>query len=247
MRVSMKIIKSLLLLFTITTSTAFAEVGKKDLDEIRELTRNGLYQKALEKHLWFHEESKSSSGMGGVRLSFAINAWIELGNKYPPALDALISVRDKNKELLLSGEGSFNNFLDLFSINRELEDENDTYDVFLFLDKKFPSQAENYYHVAEDLLIKRKKYDICGKYIGDPIYKYENMRHMRELQISFMKEDAKMDSPSFRQHTDQTFVSDVLKLIEVLVAIEKMDDAREIQRRAMSYYENDKIRYALHN
>ena len=44
----------------------------------------------------------------------------------------------------------------------------------MVLDKIFPKQSETYYHVTEDLLIEHKKYDICAKYIGDPIIKYED-------------------------------------------------------------------------
>ena len=65
---------------------ALAEVNLEDLNNIRDLVKNEQYELALQKHVWFHEESKSSSGMAGVRLSYAISNWVELGNKYPPAL-----------------------------------------------------------------------------------------------------------------------------------------------------------------
>src|SRR5688500_5081235 len=53
------------------------------------------YPDALAKHLWFHENAlKYERGLYGVRLSFALGAWFELGKQYPPALEALKEVRD---------------------------------------------------------------------------------------------------------------------------------------------------------
>jgi len=228
------------------SNATIAAVDNKDLENIRQLAKSGQYQQALEKHIWFHEESKSSPSMGGVRLSYAISTWIELGESYPPALDALINLRDENKEILLSGKGNFTNFHDLSSINRELGEEYQTYELFLVLDKNYPEQAEHYYNVAEDLLIERKEYEICGKYIGDPIYKYENLRHSRELSISTTKRHPEMDNPRYRKYTDETFIDGVLMLIEVLIEINRKDDAKEVQERALSYFYNERIEYAIH-
>lgn len=222
-----------------------ASVENKDLDRIRELTKAGQFQQALEKHLWFHEESKSSSGMGGVRLSYAITAWVELGEKYPPALEALIRIRDEDNEKLLSGKGSFDNFHDLSSINQVLGEEEATLELFLILDNKYPEQSDSYYIVAEDLLVRHKKYDICAKYIGDPIVKYEGFRHVREMNVSLAKTNPKLNTPEFLYYTDQSYIDNVVKLIEVLIAIDQQADAIEIQKRALSYFSDERIAYAI--
>jgi len=240
----MQRIKLLFLSVFMIGFSANAEVGNKDLENIRNLTKSGQYQQALEKHIWFHEESKASPSMAGVRLSFAIAAWINLGERYSPALDALINVRDTNKEILVSGKGSFQHFHDLFSINRALGKEEHTYELFLILDKQYPEQAVVYYHVAEDLLIERKDYKLCGKYIGDPVYKYERIRHTRELQLSMTKKYPIMNNSRFLKNADESFVDSVIKLIKLLIAIDREDEAIEIQKRALLYFDNEKIRYA---
>ncbi len=79
-------------------------------------------------------------------------------------------------------------------------------------------------------------------YMGDPIMKYEDIRHMRELNISIAKTNPKHDKPHFRKHTDDSYVEGVRKLIEVLVALERIDEAKEIQKRALSYFEHEKIK-----
>ncbi len=241
----MREIYVLTLSLLIFSTISMAGVSNNDLDAIRELTKAGQFQQALEKHIWFHEESKSSPGMGGVRLSYAISAWVELGEQYPPALEALIEIRDKDKAALLSGKGSFQSFHDLSAINQGLSEEADTLQLFLILEKEYPEQAEAYYIVAEDLLIKHKKYDMCAKYIGDPIIKFEGLRHNRELQLSFAKTNPKMNKPHFLEYANESYIDGVIKLIEVLVAIEKRDEAKEVQKRAMSYFSNDTIKYAI--
>ena len=229
----------------IGSEASIAGVANKDLEEIRELTKTGQFQQALDKHLWFHEESKSSPSMGGVRLSYAITAWLELAAKYPPALEALVELREKNKEILLSGDGDFNNFHDLAAINQALGESEVTLELFLTLDQSYPKQSSSYYIVAEELLIEHKRYDICAKYMGDPVVKYENVRHQRELGLSFARTNSSMNTPSFLEYTDQSFIDGVLKLIEVLIAINKPENAHEIQQRALSYFPTESIKYAI--
>lgn len=240
----MKILSKTILLL-LCSGLAMAEVGNNDLNEIRNLTKTGQYQQALEKHMLFHEESKSSSGMGGVRLSYALSAWIELGEKYPPALEALIQVRENDKEKLLSGKGGFDNFHDLSAINQRLGEDEKTLELLLTLDEKHPEQLESYYIVAEDLLIKHKKYDICAKYIGDPIAKYESLRYRREMELSLSRKNPKLNNSKFLDHADQSYIDGVIALIEVLTAINKLEDAREVQKRALSYFPSESIKYAI--
>lgn len=237
--------KIILFCLLIIPMTGLAEVGHKDLDEIRNLTKAGHYEQALQKHIWFHEESKRSPGMGGVRLSYAIEAWVELSENYPPAKVALVELRDGYRERLSSGSGTFTDFHDLSSINHYIKEEDDTYDLFIFLHKEHSEQAANYYHVVEDLLIERKQYELWGKYVPDPLLKYEDIRHMREINISATKTMPSLNTPSFHKHTDEIFIHDVSQLLEALVALERTDEAKEIQKRALSYFDNEKIKHAI--
>lgn len=222
-----------------------ADVNNKDLDNIVTLTKSKQYDQALERHIWFHEESKISLGMGGVRLSYAITAWINLSKSYPPALEALTNIRDNDEEILLSGKGDFENFHDFSSINKGLGEENKTYELFLILDKKYPDQSRSYYNITEDLLIAHKDYEICGKYIPDPIFRYESIKRSRESLINFAKRNPKAGDFSLEKHANDHFIDKINKLIEILVAINKIDKAKEIQKSALAYFYSDKIRDAI--
>ena len=67
-------------------------------------------------------------------MSYAITDWIKLGKQYSPALEALIQIRDKDKQVLLSGNGGFTNFHDLSSINGALGEQQATLDLFFALE-----------------------------------------------------------------------------------------------------------------
>ncbi|HKB15254.1 MAG TPA: hypothetical protein VKF62_04275, partial [Planctomycetota bacterium] len=58
----------------------------KVLDEAEALREQGKYEEALQKHIWIHEHSlEQDAAFVGVRLSYALSDWIELGAKYPKA------------------------------------------------------------------------------------------------------------------------------------------------------------------
>lgn len=226
-------------------STTMTAVDNKDLSDIRALVQNGDYKQALQKHLWFHEESKQSPSMAGVRLSFALSDWLRLGHKYPPALDALKNIRDKNKALLQTGKGSFTNFHDLSAINRTLGEDAATVELFLQMDKQYHQLARRFYNVAEDLLIQNKHYELCSKYMGDPFSKYENLRHSREMKLNLTRTNPRLNNPRFIAHSNRSFTKSVVRLLEVLVAIDRKSEANEIQKRALAYYHSPEIEKAV--
>ena len=64
------------------------------LDEARADVRAKRYEDALVKLLWFHENAlKYDDGQRGVRLSFALSEWYDLGADYAPALAKFEEVR----------------------------------------------------------------------------------------------------------------------------------------------------------
>ncbi len=223
------------------SNLALAEVNLEDLNKIRNLVKNEQYELALQKHVWFHEESKSSSGMGGVRLSFAISNWVELGNKYPPALTELRKVRNENKDKMSSGKGTFNVFHDFSSINRELGEELKTIELFYELSQNFPQQAKALYHVVEDILIEKKEFALVNKYMDDPIFKYETLRYSREQSLSHARKNKNENSSVSLEYSDNRFVDETIKLINALLILNKKPEAIEIHQRAMAYFKNKKF------
>ena len=222
-----------------------AEVTNADLQHIRELATQGKHEEALQKHLWFHEESKTSTGMGGVRLSFALSQWLKLGEVYPPALAALKGLRDENETKLLGGEGGFREYHDFSAINRTLKDDERTYRLFLQLDAQQSPVAPRCFDVTLDLIVAHKNYDLYAKYGGDSIVRYERFRNLREANLGLARKNPKMDNERFREYTDKTFTDKTVQLIEILVQLNRLDEAREIQKRALAYFPSPRIERSL--
>ncbi len=214
--------KILALLFGILSlQSAVAAVCNQDLQAIRKLVADGKYEEALEEHLRFHKESKMSPGLAGVRLSFALSQWAELSSKYPKALEAFKAIRDLHETTLLAGGGGFAEFQEFAAFNRTLNEGDKTYELFKQLDAKFPDIAAKCFHVAMDLVIAKKDYALCGKHLKDPI------------------------RPEFTSYADRTFVNKTCQLIEVMVNLQRVEEAREIQKRALGYFPDAKVKDAL--
>ncbi len=221
------------------------EEGIQDFHELESLAEAGKYEEALKKHIWFHEASKKMPGMGGVRLSYALDLWLKLSEKYNPAMEALVDLRDCNKKVLLNGNGSFENFHDLSAINHVLEDNEGTLLVFNEIHNHYPKQAHNYYHVIENLLVEAQAYDVCASYIGDPIEKFSHLKHLHEMNVKILTKNPEMDDDEFREYTESSYVNGVCQLIEIMVALGKADQAKEVQSLALAYLENKSIREAI--
>ena len=236
---------SALVLGMILSSVLMAAVDNRDLQEINSLISEGKYEEALQKHLWFHEESKTSTGMGGVRLSFALAQWVELGKKYPKALDALMQIRDQHETALLNGTARFPEFHEVYAINRTLEEDQKTYALFMQLHARQPEIARQCFHVAMDLVVNNKNYEVTASYLGDPIQRYERLEQMREMNLGLMQRNPNLDNPRFKQRADETFVAKTVQLIDILSHLKRMDEAREIQKRALSYFPSPELKSAL--
>lgn len=219
-------------------------VGNSDLRKIIELREEGKHAEALKAHIWFHEESRKSAGMGGVRLSYAIADWVKLSESFTPARTELLNLRNRYESKLTEGKGGFDEFHDLSAINQYIGQEGHTYQVFKELHERNPDIAESCYHVAEKLLIQNKEYEICSKYMKDPSAAFENIRHMRELNIGIAKENVKLNDEEFISHIDKSFIEDTLNLITLLVSLKEIGKAKEIKEKAISYFPHEKIQNA---
>ncbi len=55
--------------------------------EASDMTRSNRYEESLERHVWYHNRFTANRPVCslGVRNSFALSDWIELGRRYPKA------------------------------------------------------------------------------------------------------------------------------------------------------------------
>lgn len=200
------------------------------LQEARTDAKKGDYELALAKQVWFHENAlKYDQGMTGIRLSFALGYWHNLGEAYPPAMEKLKEVRDETKKRI-DAEGkkvSFENFHDLVALNRTLDDESDTVDMFQLVDARDTKAAKKVFGVAEPALIQAKEYALCGKYI-------DSDNSMNQIMDNYRTGRQFAENPLFGEKLlefhKKKFLNDASTLVALLVVNDRKSEAENAVR-----------------
>lgn len=152
--------------------TTDANPADQAYGDARRLAQEGDYAAALERHEWFHACALAHKpSLYGVRLSFALSAWVELGQKYPPALKSLKRIRDRDSDRLRAGLISDSVFHDVVAINRVLKEDAQTMMLFRKIEGANPEAAQRLFRfmisealdVAPDLFLRYTP-DLMGHY-----------------------------------------------------------------------------------
>lgn len=234
---------TLLLFLYICTCHAQDDAGRA-LDDARRMASQGDYEGALAKHIWFHDHALDiMPSYYGVRLSFALSDWIELGKKYPKALETLKNIRNTKTSKLLSGSMDRELFHDVESINEFLGETNATVELFKRIDAVNPDFALTLYDIAVTALVKEKEFELARKYLGDPSKCLAAARRNFEAGMEWAKTSNHADITI--EAFETIFTDDVIRIITILNENGDNKVAKDIQTNALKTLDNDKIRNAL--
>lgn len=207
-------------------------------------TRNGLYEQALSKFLWFHNNALNySRAFFGVRTSFALGYWLELAAVYPPAQDAFVRTRDETETAFRNDPSSFDSFHDLARLNKRLGDELRTVELFAVVADSDLVTARSLYLVAESCLVAAGRYRECA-----PFLEVESRMLMAARSYEMMKcheasrPDAGIPIP---MHAEDHYVRNVATLAALLVINDRVDDANKVCNDALQIVESDEAREIL--
>lgn len=228
----------------------------KYLNDTRILQREGKYQEALERHIWFYEHAlEYAPSMIGVRNSFALSDWKNLGNVYPPAMDSLKETRDKKMEKILTNQfltiqSSGNDqqigmlFQDLAAINRELGEDSLTVSFFQSLILLNPETARKCWNVAKETMFKEKQYEIINIYIQNPLNEYLVIKNQYDLNLGYYSNE-KAGGIHFKSYNERRFVEQCIRLIQLSYYNNDEKSANEIHKLAKSIINDDLLKEAL--
>ncbi|HEX3856113.1 MAG TPA: hypothetical protein VHY30_02320 [Verrucomicrobiae bacterium] len=202
------------------------------MDEAEADARAGNYSDALAKQVWFFQNAlKYDSAETGVRLSFALGDWVNLGQNYPPALDKLKAIRDDAEQNVRQGKDALNNCVDFIAINDALKDYDKTLELFIWLDANNSVLAKTVFghsqHYLLPALIKSKQYQLCGKYIDANA----SMDKILQIYRYTMKHATESDDTSLKNFENQYLVNRTTTLIAVLTITGRKTDAQQIVDR----------------
>ena len=139
------------------------------LKEARDAFRRGAHEEALEKYLWFHHNALAHNlAYAGVRLSYAITEWINLGSAYPPAREALELIQNENRRALEEGSLDFSQFHDFAAINECLGRFDLTCSVFAALAKREPEFAKKCIYSALSAVIRTGQFALARQFFESP-------------------------------------------------------------------------------
>jgi hypothetical protein len=236
--------KLMAMLFMLVCVASYAEDMQKYLNDAQMMARQGMYQEALDRFLWFHDHAlEHNQAMYAVRLSFALAYWKQLGDVYPPALAALEKVRADKTAFMEEGKGNFNLFQDVAAINRTLGDEIRTVDLFRKLDQEQSDLAKQCWDSAKKAIIKAKAYDLANKYIGDPMREFVKTKAMYDLQTTMYGRIG--SGNQLKSSNENRFVEEIVSLIDVELASGDARTAREIQEKALAVLDDSRLRDAI--
>lgn len=213
------------------------------LVEASHLADEGKYEEALQIHLWFHNHVLERwPAYYGVRLSYALHDWVELGRKYPKALATLKSIRETKTSRLFAGEQDRDLFIDVEAINRCLTEPKATVELFIKIEAANPEFAASIYSVAEEDLVAAQEYTLARKYLGDPLTRFAEASQRLDRGREYART---RNSEASRQAHESIFTERVVRIITVLDKTGDPELARAIQSKALAVLDNSQIRDTL--
>ncbi len=121
------------------------------------LAEQGKDAEALKEFLWLYDEGmKQVKEFIGVRSSFLLSEIARLAKKYPPAKEALLQRRDEAKNRFLADPEDAGSAADLPYLNRSLQEDGATLEVYDQLPKGSPGRKTMGQFVLRELLVQRR-------------------------------------------------------------------------------------------
>ncbi|WP_116811341.1 hypothetical protein [Steroidobacter cummioxidans] len=213
-------------------------------------TAAGRYEEALREHIWFHDHAlEEQPSLYGVRLSYALSDWVELANRYPPALVALKAIRDAKSDRLARGDGDRRLFHDVRAINEQLGQQELTHELFVRLQETYPALAEKCADLAMASIVSAKDFDLARKLVRDPDGAIRRWSRILNEDIADLANEPPSNAPRFDAYVDY-YVTQVRLLLDVFIGVGEMEIAESLRESALAAVESpparDAVRAALH-
>jgi hypothetical protein len=203
----------------------------------------GRVDLALMKHLWFYKHAtRLRPSLLGVRRSYALRAWRDLAENYPPARRALVKVRNEARKAVWKRRDPWHAFADFRSINQYLGEERRTVVLFRALHKRSPRRASRVYHGAEEALYCAGEFKLCNTYL-EPSERFTNIRRTYRVNLRLAK-DPTIGS-DFEEFARTSFAEKVTLLVTLLALNNRIAEARQIARKALRVWPDEQFKKSL--
>jgi hypothetical protein len=189
------------------------------LKTARAAAKAGDHAAALASYEHFFDNALKDQGEEnnyyGVRLSYCLDEWVRLGEKYPQARQRLEA---KAAEPIVELERTRRPelFHDLISINEHLDRDRASIDYFLKLHSADRPLAEAVVSYIWDSLVADAQWEACSAYISEPIAKYEHALEKFDMSTKICADDPSLGGADFARQIKGWYMRDVSNLCLVL-------------------------------
>jgi len=197
-------------------------------DELRTDFQEKRYEDALAKHLWFHEKSKDYPALAGVRLSYALGQWLELGKVHPAALDKMKSLRDQLEiDIAKDSKSDFVKLMDLFAFNRTLGDSKRNVAIFVTLDAQSSPLTKQAFILTFGTLVTHQEFKLAGKYLNSEDY-YATALSNYQFHQKFAADKPKANADRLLNYARESFINKSSTAVAVLVKNNREAEAKKM-------------------
>jgi len=209
------------------------------LSRAEQFRREGKYKQALELHVWYHKNAlKYDPAQYGVRLSFALSDWAELGQAYPPALHELRSVRNDTLTTYKKNPSDALMYGEVMSIDLALDDLQSANALF-YLGQRSGVNDDSLM-LDLDRILQTGDLKWISDVIGDPSKKLDAFKHERETALAALS-----GRKDLAKGLDEMYASQVANLLRAVAKVNGLPAARKLQKKALTFLDSPTIRNAL--
>ena len=212
----------------------------------RQAIDDGRYEEALADLVWFHHHALAEQrSLYGVRLSYAIAFWLDLGKVYPPALDALTGLREQKAQTLLRGEGDTALFHDLSAIDDMMGRQRATYAFYVMLAERQPELAARCADLALPAIVEAGDHRLADRVRTDPQVRLDDAMHGMLVYVRWAKRHPYTDAPH-RRAMVHDHAALVRRHAEITAGAGRRDEATRFVAMAIERLQDPSLRAAVH-
>ena len=219
----------------------------------------GRFEEALERYRSYFNQTRESATNGP--LVAALPDWVELGQRYPKAKQALFDIRARDTRVFVEGRGDPNLFRELSDINHALGDPDATYAMFRGIEQADAPLAQGCYPILEPALVARGEYEVCARYLGNPQNRFDIARQSFAMTQGLAQQQSEQRSRAsglprpylpardasaiLQTVSTDNFVRSVGQLLEILVGAGRQVEAEKLRAQALAILDDPRLQPAI--
>ena len=191
------------------------------------------YPEALEHYEYFfdHALDEDPSSFYGVRLSYCLSEWFDLGTNYPPALERLRQKRDSALNSLTLTRNP-ERFHDYVAICQALNQDSSPVQSFLHFHLEDPTLAREIVRFIWDKLVETCHWQVCSTYLPAPNEQYRLALAKFDQSMEICKGNPSFGGEEFQVQIEGWYIKDVANLLLVLLHSNRQPEAKALEEVA---------------